>query len=64
MISHEFKITCPIEWFKRHVIMKSIIVIIPLMEFNICSLELKYVNWSYNKKIFNSMIGEIILMGW
>ena len=26
-----------------------VIVVIPLVEFNICSLELEYVNWSHNK---------------
>ena len=38
-----------IGWLKGHVIMKSMAIIIPLMEFDICSLELEYVNWSHNK---------------
>ena len=29
--------------------MKFVATVIPLMEFDMCSLELKYVNWSYNK---------------
>ena len=40
---------CPFRWSKGHVIMKFVATVIPLMEFDMCSLELKYVNWSYNK---------------
>ena len=49
MISHRIETMCPPEWSKRHVIMKSIAIVIPLMEFDICSLVIEYVNWSYNK---------------
>ena len=51
MISHGIETTCLFRWSKRHAIMKSIIAIIPLVEFDICSLELQYVNWSYDKRI-------------
>ena len=49
MISHRIEIVCPLEWSKRYVIMKSIATVIPLMEFDICSLVIEYVNWSHNK---------------
>ena len=32
-----------------HMIMKSIAIVIPLVEFDICFLELEYVNYSHNK---------------
>ena len=40
---------CPLGWYKGHMIMKSMAIVIPLMEFNICSLEVEYVIWSHNK---------------
>ena len=43
MISHGIKIVCSLGQSKGHVIMKSMVAVIPLMEFNICSLELEYV---------------------
>ena len=43
-ISHEIEIICPFGCFKGHVIMKSMVVIIPIMEFDISSLEVEYVN--------------------
>ena len=44
MISHRIEIVCPLRQSKGHVIMKYVIIIIPLMEFDICSLEVEYVN--------------------
>ena len=49
MISHGIEIECPIGWSKGHVIMKSMAIIILLVEFDICSLELEYVIRSHNK---------------
>ena len=49
MISHGIETMCPIRWSKGHVIMKSVATIIPLVEFDICSLELEYIIWSHNK---------------
>ena len=49
MISHGIEIIYPLEWSKGHVIMKSIAIVIHLVEFDICSLELEYVRWSHNK---------------
>ena len=49
MISHGIETMCPLGWSKGHVIMKSVITIILLVEFDICSLELEYVSWSHNK---------------
>ena len=49
MISHRIKTMCPLGWSKGHVIIKSMIAVIPLMELDIGSLELEYVNWSHNK---------------
>ena len=43
IISHEFETMCPLGLSKGHVIMKSVAPIIPLLEFDICSLELEYV---------------------
>ena len=44
IISHRIEIVRLLGWSKGHVV-----IIIPLMEFDICSLELEYVNWSHNK---------------
>ena len=44
MISHEIEIVCHFGWSKGHVIMKYVATIIPLMEFDICSLKLEYVS--------------------
>ena len=49
MISHWIETICLIGWSKWHVIMKSLATVIHLVEFDICSLELEYVNWSHNK---------------
>ena len=49
MISHKIEIACPFEWSKRHVIMKYIVALIHLVEFDICSLGVKYVSWSHNR---------------
>ena len=49
MISHGIKAMCPLGWSKEHVIMKFMIIVIPLVEFDICSLKLEYVGWSHNK---------------
>ena len=48
MISHVIETVCPLEWSKGHVIMKYVVIVISLMEFDICSLELKYINWLHN----------------
>ena len=37
MISHGIEIMCPLRWSKRHVIMKSMVIVIPLVKFDICS---------------------------
>ena len=44
MIFDEIKKMCPIGLSKGHVIMKSMATVIPLVEFDICSLELEYVS--------------------
>ena len=49
MISQGIEIVCPLRWSKGHVIMKYAAIVIPLVEFDILSLELEYVNWSHNK---------------
>ena len=49
MISHEIETMYPLMWFKGHVIVEFVAIVIPLMEFDICSLELEYVSWSHNK---------------
>ena len=49
MISHGIGIVCLIGWSKGHVIMKFVVIVIPLVEFDICFLELEYVIWSHNK---------------
>ena len=43
MISHETKTVCLLGLSKGHVIMKSVATVIPLLEFDICFLELEYV---------------------
>ena len=43
-ISHGFEIACPLGQSKGHVIIKFMVVEIPLVEFDICSLELVYAN--------------------
>ena len=48
-ISNGIETVCPLRWSKWHVLMKSMAIVIPLVEFNICSLKLKYISWSYNK---------------
>ena len=35
---------CPLGWSKKHVIIESVVIVIPLAEFNRCFLELEYVN--------------------
>ena len=49
MISHGIETVHPFGWSKGHVIMKSMATVIPLVKFDICSLELRYVRWSHNK---------------
>ena len=49
MISHEIETMCFLGWSKRHVIMKYVATVIPLMRFDIFPLELEYVIWSNNK---------------
>ena len=55
-ISHEIEIVYPLGWFKGHVIMESVATIIPLVEFGICSFELKYVIDHIISGIYNSRI--------
>ena len=43
------EIVCPIVLSKGHLIMKYMTIVIPLVEFDICTLELEYVIWSHNK---------------
>ena len=43
MISHGIEIVCPLGLSKGHVIMKSMAIVIPLVKFDIRSLELEYV---------------------
>ena len=50
MIFDEIKKMCPIGLSKGHVIMKFVATVIPLVKFDIFSLELEYVNWSHNKR--------------
>ena len=49
MISHGIEPECPLGWSKWHVIIKSMAKVIPLVEFDICFLKLKYVSWLNNK---------------
>ena len=64
MISYGIEAICPLGWSKRHVIMKFVVAVIPLIKFNICFLKFKYISWLNNRGICNSRIGEVILMGW
>ena len=49
MISYGIEVVCPLRWSKGDVIMKSMAIVIPLMEFDIWFLELECVIWSHNK---------------
>ena len=49
MMSHGIETMHPLGWFKGHVIMKYVAIVIHLVEFDICSLELEYVSCSHNK---------------
>ena len=40
---------CPLSLSKGRVIIKFVATVIILVEFDICSLELEFVSWSYNK---------------
>ena len=60
--SFEIEIVCPLGWFKGHVIMKYVAIVIPLVEFDICSLELMSVDHIISE-IYNSRIWEAILIG-
>ena len=44
MISHGTETVCPLGLSKGHMIMKSVAIVIPLVEFDICSRELEYVS--------------------
>ena len=44
MISLGIETMCPFEWSKGHVIMNFIVVVIPLVKFDMYSLELEYIN--------------------
>ena len=44
MISHKIETTFHIGWSKGQVIKKSLNVVIPLVEFDKCSLKLEYVS--------------------
>ena len=44
MISHRIETMCPIGLSKGHVIKKSMVTIISLIEFDICFLNLEYVS--------------------
>ena len=44
MISHGIETVCPLRLSKRHVIMKSMVELIPLVEFDIYALELEYIS--------------------
>ena len=48
MISHEIEIMCPLRWVRRHVIMKFMVLVILLVQFDICFLKLEYIDWSHN----------------
>ena len=39
MISQEIETMCPIGWSKGHVILKFMAIVIPLVKFDICSLQ-------------------------
>ena len=44
MISHRIEIVCLLRISKEHLIIKSVAIVIPLVEFDIFSLELEYVS--------------------
>ena len=48
IISHGIKTMCLLRWSKRRV-HEFMAVVISLVEFDICSLELEYISWSHNK---------------
>ena len=52
-----------IGWSKGHVIMKSVVIVIPLVEFDIGSLELDYFILSHNKWDLLLKLWEVILIG-
>ena len=64
MISYVIETVCLLGLSKGHVIIKFLATVIPLVEFDICSLELEYVIWSHNRRICNSRIVKIVLKGW
>ena len=43
MISYGIETICPLGLSRGYVIMKSVAIVIPLAEFDICSLEIEYV---------------------
>ena len=49
MISHKIEIMCSFGWSKGHVIMKFVVIVISLVEFDICSLVPEYASWLHNK---------------
>ena len=49
MISHGIETVCPLGWSKGNVIMKFVAAIIPLVEFDICSLKLEHASLTHNK---------------
>ena len=63
MISHGFEKVCPFGCSKGHVIIKYVNIIIPLVKFDICSLELEYVIDHIINGIYKSRIREVILIG-
>ena len=63
LISHGIETVCPLGWSKGHVIMKSMAIVIPLVKFDICSLEVGYVRWLHNKWDCTSRILEVIFIG-
>ena len=44
MIYYEIEIVCHFGKTKGYVIIKFVVIVIPLVEFDICSLELEYVS--------------------
>ena len=45
VMSHGIETMSPLGWLKKCVIMKYVVTVIPLVEFDICFLEVEYVNW-------------------
>ena len=62
MISHGIGIVCPFKWSKGYVIIKSMTIVIPLVEFDICFLENMSIDHIISV-ICNSSIWEVILIG-